>query len=103
MGPTVAHRLGALGIGLRCGSAVTATLHSSGLCGQWGQEPSPQLDPGCQRAGRLPHQGAVRRAAFPGRALLPGLGVHFPLLIVAVPVTRLPAQVESRQADPVLG
>lgn len=47
------------GIGLRCGSAVPATSRSSGLRGQRGQEPSPQLDPGCRRAGRLPRGGAV--------------------------------------------
>ena len=47
------------GIGLRCGSAVTATSRSFGLRGRRGQEPSPQLDSGCWRAGCLPRQGAV--------------------------------------------
>ena len=68
-----------------------------------GREPGPQLDSGCPRAGRLPGQAAVRGAAFPGGAVWRGLGVHLPLPTVAAPVTGLPARLESRRADPVLG
>lgn len=80
-----------------------ANIAFCGLRGRWAKEPAPQLDPGGRRAGRVPGRGAVWRAAVPGWAVLRGPGIHCPLLRVAAPLSPLPAQVESRQADPALG
>lgn len=88
----------ALGSGRRCWGCGTALR---GAVWPAGQELGLQLEPRCrQQAGCLPVWDTVWRVAFSGQVGVQGLGVHVPLM-VALPVTHLPAQVEGRQAGAV--